>query len=288
VPEELKHRPFWLDEARALGITPSALRGKSYQRIAARLYKWTDTSVDAWALIDAYRRVLPASAVFVGRTAAWMHGVDVEPANPIQVAVETLESRDGLEVTHADVSTETVDVKGRRATTLQRALLDLCSWSPLVEALIVIDAAIRRRVTTAAALLEYSNRRSSQLRKLAAIAAPAESPMETRLRWLLLEAGLPMPEVQVDLYDDSGNFLGRADLYYPSARLIIEFDGRNHQDRLVSDLRRQNALHAAGYNMLRFTSADLYGRPNEIVLLVRAALDKPLRPLVTSAVHRIG
>jgi len=38
--------------------------------------------------------------------------------------------------------------------------------------------------------------------------------METRLRWLLLSAGLPQPEVQVDLRDDDGDFLGRADLYY--------------------------------------------------------------------------
>lgn len=39
--------------------------------------------------------------------------------------------------------------------------------------------------------------------------------------------------------------------------LLIEYDGDNHRDRLVSDLRRQNALVNAGYHMLRFTAADL-------------------------------
>jgi hypothetical protein len=106
------------------------------------------------------------------------------------------------------------------------------------------------------------------LKSLASIAEPAESPMETRLRWLLLGAGLPAPEVQTDLYDQDDKFIGRADLYYPQARLIIEFDGRNHQDRLVSDNRRQNALHHAGYRILRFTSADVYGRPDDVVALV--------------------
>ena len=96
--------------------------------------------------------------------------------------------------------------------------------------------------------------------------------METRLRWLLIRAGLPTPDVQTDLYDHDCKLIGRADLYYPSARLVIEFDGRNHQDRLVSDLRRQNALHHAGYKLFRFTSADVYGRPDDIVALVRAAL----------------
>jgi hypothetical protein len=45
--------------------------------------------------------------------------------------------------------------------------------------------------------------------------------METRLRWLLIDAGLPIPEVQTDLYNSSGEFIGRADLYYPAANLVV-------------------------------------------------------------------
>jgi len=104
------------------------------------------------------------------------------------------------------------------------------------------------------------------------LAEPAQSPMETRLRWLLIQAGLPRPQVQVDVHDTSGRFLGRADLYYPQARLIIEFDGANHRDRMTEDLRRQNAILSAGYQLLRFTSADLYQRPGAIVGQVRGAL----------------
>jgi len=104
--------------------------------------------------------------------------------------------------------------------------------------------------------------------------------METRLRWLLIKARLSLPEVQVDLYDD-GVFVGRADLYYPSAQLVIEFDGGNHRDRLVSDDRRQNALVKAGYRVLRFTSADVYGRPAAVVGQVREAL-LSRRPAVAS------
>jgi len=81
--------------------------------------------------------------------------------------------------------------------------------------------------------------------------------METRLRLQLIKARLPRPEVQVDLYDDYGRFLARADLYYPDVRLVIEFDGQNHRDRLVPDLRRQNALVNAGYHILRFTAPDV-------------------------------
>jgi len=54
--------------------------------------------------------------------------------------------------------------------------------------------------------------------------------------------------------------------------LVIEFDGGNHRDRLVSDDRRQNSLVSAGYRVLRFTVADVYGRPEAIVGQVRAGL----------------
>lgn len=98
--------------------------------------------------------------------------------------------------------------------------------------------------------------------------------METRLRWLLLSAGLSTQEVQTDLYSTTYQFVGRADLYYRSAHLVIEFDGGNHRDRLVSDDRRQNLLVSAGYRVLRFTSADLRARPAAVVAQVRAALQE--------------
>ena len=204
-----------------------------------------------------------------------MHRLDVQPANPVQVAVAELESRAGLEVRQSDVLDETEEIKGVRVTTLHRTLLDLCAWLPAVEALVVLDMAITR--TSTKHLTRYAdavNGRAgaSRLRRLAELAAPAESPMETRLRWLLIDAGLPIPEVQTDLYDCSGRFVGRADLYYSSAHLVVEFDGGIHRDRLVSDNRRQNSLQQAGYRVLRFTSPDVYGRPNDVVGLVRGAI----------------
>jgi len=112
----------------------------------------------------------------------------------------------------------------------------------------------------------------NRLHTLALLAARAESPMETRLRWLLIQGGLPRPEVQTDLRDAASRFVGRADLYYPSARLVVEFDGGNHRERLVEDDRRQNLIVNAGYRLLRYTAADIYSRPDVVVAQVRAAL----------------
>ena len=107
------------------------------------------------------------------------------------------------------------------------------------------------------------------------LAEPAESPMETRLRWLLLQAALPRPEVQVDLHDASGRFVGRADLYYREPRLVIEYDGSNHRDRLIEDNRRQNLILNAGFELLRFTAADVMQRPDTVVALVQQVLLRP-------------
>ena len=71
-----------------------------------------------------------------------------------------------------------------------------------------------------------------------------------------------------------GGFAGHADLAWPAQRVLVEFDGDLHRDRdvFVNDLRRQNRLVAAGWTVLRFSSADLLGRPGEVVAEVRAAL----------------
>lgn len=135
-----------------------------------------------------------------------------------------------------------------------------------MEALILLDSALHLRLTSRDQLKQFG----TCLRSLAPLAEPAESPMETRLRWLLLNAGLPRPEVQVNLHDTQGRFLGRADLYYPHARLAIEFDGGNHRERLVEDNRRQNLLINAGYKVLRFTASDIYQRPESILAQVSA------------------
>lgn len=89
---------------------------------------------------------------------------------------------------------------------------------------------------------------------------------------LLVIAGLPRPEVQVSIHDDQGRFLGRPDLLYPRQRLAIEYDGGNHRDRMVEDNRRQNGLVGAGYRLLRFTAADVYGTPDTVAMQVRHSL----------------
>jgi very-short-patch-repair endonuclease len=148
----------------------------------------------------------------------------------------------------------------------------------LTEGVVAADLFLHAELVSMAELLSYmaehpGTKGIARLRRVIDLAEPkAESPMETRLRMLLVIARLPKPEVQVSLHDDRGRFLGRPDLLYPRQRLAIEYDGGNHRDRMVDDNRRQNGLVGAGYRLLRFTSADVYGAPDTVAMQVRHSL----------------
>jgi hypothetical protein len=129
-----------------------------------------------------------------------------------------------------------------------------------------LEEALRRRPT---------GRGCARARLVLPLGDPhAESPMESVLRWSVHEAGIPAPELQFVVRDVDGVFLGRADFAWPEHRVLVEFDGDIHRERdvFVNDVRRQNRLIAAGWIVLRFTSADVLGRPDEVIAEIRRAL----------------
>jgi very-short-patch-repair endonuclease len=258
-----------LAQARAAGLTARSLQGKAWRRLGTGLYCWNGMSEDPWQVLGAWQSVLPADAIFAGATAAWISGLEFQPTGPVEIVVPPrsgMRSRPGLSVRRWLIPPcDVVTNRGLRTMNLPRTLRDLCLRWPAVEVLVAIDMALKKR------LIDPTTLRGHRLRALAALAAPAESPMETRLRWLLIQRGLPRPEVQVKV-GDKDSILGRADLYYPQARLIVEYDGTNHRDRLAEDNRRQNRLLSAGFRLLRFTAGDIYNQPEVVEWQVRDAL----------------
>jgi len=159
-------------------------------------------------------------------------------------------------------------------------VFDLARRLPLVDAVAAVDAALHNRIVDLAEFRSYVAAHSrcagvARARQVADLAdASSESQMETRLRMLLVLAGLPRPQAQVPLYDHRGRLLRRPDLYYPEQRVGLEYDGGSHRDSLVEDNRRQNRLLSAGFRLLRFTAADVYNTPDAVVAQVGAALKR--------------
>jgi hypothetical protein len=163
------------------------------------------------------------------------------------------------------------------ATSIVRTLAEVCGRLTLTEAVVVADQALHLRRVSLAHLTSWAKSHAgrpgvARFRRVIEFAEPlAESPMESRLRMLLVLSGLPRPEAQTSIYDRWGRFVGRPDLYYESQRLGVEYDGGIHRHSLAEDNRRQNRLLDAGVRLLRFTAGDVMSHPDSIVLQVRGA-----------------
>ncbi len=85
VPEALRSVAFTVADASRLGVTPRQLEGPSYRRMGAGLYRWVGLRESPQLMLSAVAQRLPVGSAFSGPTAAWLHGLDVEPCNPIEV-----------------------------------------------------------------------------------------------------------------------------------------------------------------------------------------------------------
>lgn len=225
---------------------------------------------------------MPARAVFSGRTAAWLHGLDFPPCDPIQVSMPMNSLTSHLArvaLRRSDFGEDEVSVvRGFRTTSRVRTVADVARHLDVVEATVILDMTLHRRIVGKGPLREWIDshagfRGIGVLRRALELADHrAESPMETRLRLLLILAGLPRPALQVSLRDNRGIFLARPDLYYPIHRLAIEYDGATHRDSLAVDNRRQNRILEAGYRLLRFTAGDVLTTPAATARMVCRAL----------------
>lgn len=146
------------------------------------------------------------------------------------------------------------------------------------EAVIALDAMLHRRLITKQRLWRLIEKRGRMrgLPHLKIALAPAdgraESPMETRVRVLLHDAGLPAPTLQHKIYH-RGRFVARVDVAYPEQRMVIEYEGDHHRERSAFrfDLARVDDLIAAGWHVIRVTADDIHLTPHQPAGRVRAA-----------------
>jgi len=146
--------------------------------------------------------------------------------------------------------------------------------------LTAVDALTHRRVVRLPELASYlaAHSRWPGARLLGEVISLAEpltgSPMETRLRLLLVDAGAPRPVAQHEVFDSRGRFVARVDLAYVRLRIAIEYEGDHHRERgqFQRDVARLNALRAAGWIVLRFTADDVIRHPDRVVRVLLAAV----------------
>jgi very-short-patch-repair endonuclease len=273
--------------ARAAGITDRQLQHPGIQRLSRDTYLPRVVAGDLRQRLAAVLLTAPAGAVLSHATAAALWGIQIplQPAGDRRVdlivpKVSRAESRSDRRVHRVPVADDEVTRRGAFVlTVMERTWRDLAAVLQPPALLSVTDQLIARgcSITDLQAQLTRrpSGRGAARARAVLPVADPrAESPMESVLRWVLHVAGVPAPELQFVVRSTTGEFLGRADLAWPDRKVLVEFDGDVHRERdvFVNDVRRQNALVAAGWTVLRFTSADVLGRPDEVVAAILRAL----------------
>ena len=154
--------------------------------------------------------------------------------------------------------------RGQRVTTPARTWLDCAPLIPVEHLIAMGDVVVRREGTGTEDLhriVHWAYRRRGVLnarRALPLLDPAAESPGESLTRAHLVLNGVPRPECNRDIIVN-GEWLARADLCWPDQKLIVEFDGRVHEDDLQRrrDARRRNLLQEAGWLVIVFTADDL-------------------------------
>jgi hypothetical protein len=272
--------------ARQAGISAKQLRHRDVVRLSRDTYLPRSIASDLSARVAAVLLTAPEGAVVSHFTAAALWGVAIplqreEP--PVHLTVATGSAvrgrRDRCIHRSPFVSTEVTHSRGFPVTTPARTWRDLAAVLQPPALLAVADQLVDGRCSVADLERQLkarpSGRGAARARAVLLLADPlAESPMESVLRWLIHDAGLPPPVLQHSIRDGGGLFLGRADFAWPDRKVLVEFDGNVHRDRnvFVNDVRRQNRLIAAGWTVLRFTSADVLGRADEVIAAIRGAL----------------
>lgn len=266
--------PFRGSAAVALGlVTAKELRGPRFRRLLPDVYAVAELPDDL-ALRSRAAYLIAPGGVLGGWSAAELLGASCGPADaPVEiVAAIRLRSRPGLVVRHCRLpEDEITDVGGTPVTTGQRTAYDLGRRASRVLAVVAVDALSRVCGFSPEELAELDRshpgaRGIRQLREVITLSDPlSESPMESRIRIAIHDAGLPAPVLQHPV----GPY--RLDLAYPLIRLGIEYDGRDHltPNRALHDLVRQAHLTSAGWTVLRFGAYEVLNRPWRVAQTVR-------------------
>jgi hypothetical protein len=159
-----------------------------------------------------------------------------------------------------------------RLTSAARTLVDCAREWPLEDAVVAMDAGVLAERTTteelrrAAATVRGWPGASGACRAASLADGRAESPLETRGRLRMLGAGLPPPELQMEIRD-AGRLVGVVDAWFDDAAVAVEFDGqvkytdpwrgRSPERVLWDEKRREDELRALDIRVVRVVDADL-------------------------------
>lgn len=279
----------------AEGSAPSV--GQSVLAEFAKLPSWRSTR-DTVRLAAAYRPLMGEGRWFSHSTAAELFGIPLPPGSL---------SDDSLHVSCSAPTTppRMKGIVGHRLFSEVRVgehrgfpvVAPADTWCQLSSVLSPTDLVVagdylvrKKRALSSIAELASAIERMGRARgcrnartALARIRQGTESPRESLLRLLIVDAGLPEPQVGYTINNGDGEFVANPDLAYVGERIAIEYEGEVHRTDphvYTADILRREAIEEAGWYVIRVVSQHLMRTPALLLARISRALADRATPAV--------
>ncbi len=200
------------------------------------------------------------NGVVTGRAAAALHGARyVGDDTPIELIGRSRRAQPGVIVRSDRIARdEIIELSGLRVGTPARAALDISRHLPRGAALAHLDALAAATGLHTEDVLRIAERYPGargvrQTRQLVPLLdAGAESPRESWLRLLVMDAGFPRPQTQIRVSD--GCMTAYLDMGWEELRIGLEYDGDQHRSdraQYVKDLARHEMFTHLDWLVIR-------------------------------------
>ncbi|UOY03835.1 endonuclease domain-containing protein [Blastococcus sp. PRF04-17] len=268
-------------------VTRAQLQSGLYRRLFQNVYADPGLRADHRLHARGAMLVMPPDAVLGGRSAAaWYDAPFAGPQESVLVVVppeSAWRGPRGIRVHRTGVGpAEVVTIDDAREhvrlTSPLRTAWEVATQESIPTAVALLDAMTHAGHVDARSLdrLGRARRGAWGARRFATVTSlvdgRSQSRPESLVRVACVRAGLPVPVPQ-HVVMDGDVFLGRVDLAWPDARLIVEYEGAHHFEELQiqQDDRRYARLVAAGWRVIRLSAADLRDL-DAVVARIRALL----------------
>lgn len=233
---------------------------------------------------------LAALDIFMGRhavacmgTAAVLHGFDTEDTTAIHVLDPGVRMRPTLGLmVHQRNGALLQRVQGRLATSPAWTVVEVARQLRRPRALATLDAALRsmrctRKEIENAVAQQRGRRGIVAVRDLLAFAdGRAESAMESEARLVMIDRGLPLPELQYAICGRDSE-LWRVDFAWPEVRLAAEYEsidwhaGRNE---MLRDKARWGKIQELGWTIIPIVVDDVRWEPDRLAYRITSHLNR--------------
>lgn len=275
-------QPFTVAEGLAAGLSRRDLDGPAFRTVLRGTRVAATTRPAPLQRVLAALRLSPPEAWASHDSAGRVYDVPLDLGADEHVSLARQERRRRRAGIRAHVGDErwVHTVRGVRVSTPAQLFVEMAGSLGLVDLVVLGDHLVRRGRVSPESLRAFCarsrHRQARRARTAAAhVRAEVDSPMETRLRMLLVLAGLPEPVVNHQVRAEDGAVLRRFDLSYPQVRVLIEYDGRHHVERESQwrrDLARREANDREGWRSVVVVSEDVFVTPEDTLVRVIAGL----------------